>query len=91
MSNNEIKSKVDDLREYRRMIEDLQAEIDTITDEIKQHMTAEGVDEIRGADYKITWKAVTSNRIDSAALKAAYPDIASAFMKSSTSRRFNVA
>ena len=91
MNNNEIKSKVDDLREYRRMIEDLQAEVDAITDAIKQHMSAEGVDEIAGADFKITWKAVTSNRIDGAALKAAYPDIASAFTKSSTSKRFCVA
>lgn len=91
MSNNEIKSKVDDLREYRRMIEDLQAEVDAITDAIKAHMDAEGVDEIAGADFKVTWKAVTSNRIDSAALKAAYPEIAQAFTKSSTSKRFCVA
>ena len=91
MSNNENKSKVDDLREYKRMMEDLQAEIDAIQDEIKQHMSAEGVDEIAGADYKVTWKEVTTNRIDGAALKKAYPDIASTFTKATTSKRFCVA
>lgn len=91
MSINEIASKVAELRELRRMAEELQAEIDTITDAIKEHMSAEGVEEISGTDYKITWKAVTTNRIDGAALKKAYPDIASAFTKTTVSRRFNVA
>ena len=91
MSSIEIQGMVQELRELRRMAEELQAEIDTITDAIKQHMTATNADELTGADYKITWKAVTSARIDTAALKKAMPDLAEAFTKTSTARRFILA
>ena len=91
MSNIEIQGKVNDLRELRRMAEELQAEIDAITDTIKAHMTATNADELTDADYKITWKPVTSARIDTSALKKAMPDVAEAFTKTSTTRRFCVA
>lgn len=91
MSNIEIQSKVQELRELRRMADELQTEIDAITDTIKQHMTATNADELTGIDYKITWKAVTSARIDTAALKKAMPDVAEAFTKTSTARRFVLA
>lgn len=91
MSTIEMASKIQELRELRRMAEELQAEIDGITDSIKAHMTANGLEEITGTDYKVTWKSVTTNRIDTTALKKAMPDIAAAFTKASTSRRFNVA
>ena len=91
MSNVELQTKVNDLREYRRMVDDLQGEIDAITDSIKQHMTAAGLDEIAGADYRITWREVTTARLDGKALKAALPEIAEQFTKSTTARRFTVA
>ena len=48
-------------------------------------------EELRAGEYKVTWKAVTSSRLDTTALKKALPDVASRFMKSITSRRFCVA
>ena len=91
MSNIEIQGKVNDLRELRRMAEELQGEIDAITDAIKAHMNAAGADELTGADYKITWKLVTSDRLDTAALRKALPEIAERFSKTTTSRRFVLA
>lgn len=88
MSTNEINLKVSELRELKRMAEELQAEIDVLQDGIKDHMTAAGVDEILGIDYKITWKPVTTSRIDSSALKKALPDVAAQFLRETTSRRF---
>ena len=85
-----MNEKIKELRELRRMAEELQAEIDTIQDSIKAELTAQGVDELTGADWKITWKAVTSTRLDTAALKKALPDIAKRFSKTTTSRRFVV-
>ena len=38
--------------------------------------------------FKVTWKAVTSSRLDSAALKKSLPEIAERFMKQTTTRRF---
>lgn len=91
MSTIELSGKVKELRELRRMAEELQAEIDGITDTIKAEMTARNVDTLTGADWKATWKEVTSNRLDTAALKKALPDVAAAFTKASTSRRFTLA
>ena len=47
MSNIEIQGKVNDLRELRRMADELQAEIDAITDSIKARLTENP--EIHGA------------------------------------------
>ena len=77
MSNTEIQSKVNELRELRRMADELTAEIESIQDAIKAHMTAIDADTLTGTDYKITWKAM--------------PELAERFTKSSTSRRFTVA
>ena len=54
-------------------------------------MTAQNTDTLTGLDWKITWKRVTSNRIDSKALKAALPDVAAKYTKQTTSRRFVLA
>ena len=91
MGTIELDSKIKELRELRRMAEELQAEIDGITDTIKAEMTARNVDTLTGADWKATWKEVTSNRLDTAALKKALPDVAEQFTKTSTSRRFVLA
>lgn len=91
MSINEMESKVNELRELRRMAEELAVEISALEDSLKAHMTATGSDEIHGANFKITWKQVTSSRLDSKALKAAAPTIWEQFTKTTTSRRFIVA
>lgn len=46
---------------------------------------------ITAVAYKITWKAVTSSRLDSTALKKELPEVAARFLKTSTVRRFTVA
>lgn len=91
MGTLELDSKIKELRELKRMAEELQAEIDGITDTIKAEMTARNVDTLTGADWKATWKAVTSSRLDTAALKKALPQVAEQFTKTSTSRRFVLA
>lgn len=91
MGTIELDAKVKELRELRRMAEELAAEIDGLTDTIKAEMTARGVDELSGTDWKATFKAVTSSRLDTAALKKALPDVAAAFTKQSSTRRFVLA
>lgn len=86
-----LDSQIHELRELRRMADELAAAIDTIQDAIKAEMTAAGVDVLTGSDWKATWKSVTSSRIDTAALKKALPDLAAQFTKTSTVRRFSVA
>ena len=91
MSINEMDSRVKELRELRRMANELAAEIENITDSIKADMDAEGVDTINGVDWKVTYKTVTASRLDTNAFKKALPEFAAQFTKSTTSRRFCIA
>ena len=91
MSTTEMETKVNELRELRRMAEDLQAEIGALEDSLKAHMTAIGADEITGTTFKISWKSVASSRLDSKALKIAAPELYERFTKTTTARRFVVA
>lgn len=91
MSFSEMDTKIKEIRELKRMQEELTAELDALSDEIKRHMDAEGVDTISGTDWKVTYKAVTSSRIDTSALKKALPDLAQQFTKTTTARRFCIA
>lgn len=88
MSTSEITAKVTELQELKRMQEELTATIDAITDEIKAAMGDQ--EELSAGAFKVTWKAVTSSRIDTTALKKELPDIAARFLKTTTTRRFCV-
>ena len=90
MSINEMEAKVSELRELRRLADDLAAEIGALEDDLKAYMAANNADELHGPSFKITWKPVTSSRLDSKALKAAAPTIWEQFSRQTTSRRFVV-
>ena len=91
MSMNELEAKVAQLRELRRMAEELAGEIAATEDSLKAYMADNGTDELYGPSFKITWKEVTSSRLDSKALKAAVPELWQRFSKQTTASRFIVA
>ena len=91
MSMNELEAKVAQLRELRRMADELAGEIAATEDSLKAYMTANGTDELHGPSFKITWRDVTSSRLDSKALKSAAPELYDRFTKQTTTRRFIVA
>ena len=91
MATNELIRKLTELAELRRMAEDLNAEIEAIQNEIKTHMTAEATDTITAGAFKVTWKEVTSTRIDTTALRKDLPEIWQEYGKTTTTRRFSVA
>ena len=91
MSIDVINAKVKELRELRRMADELAGEIESLQDEIKAEMTAREVDTLTGFDWKVTYKTVKSSRLDSKALKAELPEVAARYMKETTSRRFLLA
>ncbi len=91
MSSTEINSKVKELRELRRMADEIAAEIDSIQDIIKKEMTARNVEEISGDDYKVTWKTIVSKRFDSAAFRSTHSELYNQYTKESISKRFMLA
>lgn len=91
MGTIELNGKIKELRSLKRLADELAGEIEALQDSIKAEMTARNVDTLTGDDWKVTWKAVTSNRMDTTALKKELPDIAARYTKASVSRRFTLA
>ena len=86
---NEIEAKARELRQLQALIEEAQAEAEAIKDALKAAMGDS--ESVQAGEYKITWKAVTSSRIDTTALRKALPDVAERFTRETTTRRFCVA
>lgn len=89
MSINEMESKIRELRQLQALIEEAQAEAEAIKDSIKAAMGDS--EALQAGEYKVTWKPVTSTRLDAAALRKALPDVAERFTRTTTTRRFTVA
>lgn len=88
MSIIELTTKAQELMELRRMQEELTAEIEALQDAIKEAMGTQ--ETITAGVFRISYKTVTSSRIDTTALKKALPDIAAQYMKTTTTRRFTI-
>lgn len=90
MSTLEINQAVDQLRELRRMADELEAEIEAVRDRIKAHMSAAQLEELTGKDWRITYKAVTSSRFDAKAFRKEHAVMAEKYTKQTTTRRLTV-
>ena len=92
MSIVELETRVTDLQELKRMREELEAEISGIEDQLKGYMTEEGIDTFTAGAFKVTWKEITSTRLDTTAMKKAMPaEVLAPFTKTTTTKRFSVA
>ena len=85
MSISEMEVKARELRQLQALIEEAQAEAEAIKDAIKAAMGDS--ESVQAGEYRITWKAVTSSRIDTSALRKALPDVAERFTKETVTRR----
>lgn len=87
----DINDIMKELAEYIRMQEEAAAMVESLKDQIKERMTAAGVDSLAGSEHKTTYKAVTSSRVDTTRLKKDLPEIAARYTKTTTARRFTFA
>ena len=83
-----IDNTMKELAEYIRLGEEINANIDALKDTLKAYMTEHNTDILAGNEHKATYKAVSSSRIDTTALKKDLPDIASAYTRTTESKRF---
>ena len=88
MSNPNLEPKIKELLELKRLKEELEAEIAGMEDEIKSVMGDEET-LIAGA-FKVSWTAYTSSRFDSTRFKKDHAELAAAYTKTTTTRRFSV-
>lgn len=89
MSINEMEAKIRELRQLQALIAEAEAEAEAIRDEIKAAMGEQEI--LLVGEYKVSYRSVTSSRLDTTALKRELPEIAQRFTRETTTRRFNVA
>ena len=88
MSNPNLEPKIKELLELKRLKEELEAEIAGMEDEIKSVMGDE--ETLLAGAFKVTWTPYTSSRFDSTKFKKDHADLAAAYTKTTTTRRFSV-
>lgn len=91
MSVNEMVAKIRELKELEAFIAQAESEAEAIKDAIKAQMTENNTEELTVDVFKVRWTTVSSERLDTTALKKALPDLAKQFTKTSTMRRFSIA
>ncbi len=87
-ANDSIITKVSDLMELRKMIEELQDEADVLTDEIQAYMGDE--ETMMAGTWKVTYKETVSRRMDTTALKKVLGDALEGYYKTVVTRPFKV-
>lgn len=88
IAQNNLDAIMQELAQYTRMAEEIAATVDSLKDILKKHMDENGLDSIAGSEHKASYKAVTSSRIDTTALKRDMPEIAAKYTKTTETRRF---
>lgn len=88
MSANEIQNKARELKELKVMKDELEAEISSIEDALKAAMGER--EELLCGEYKLTYQTVSSARFDSTRFKREHADLAAAYTRATTYRRFCV-
>ena len=91
MSQNEMISKIEQLREWEALLEEAQTEIEALRDCIKSQMLEQGTEELQVGAYIVRWTSVLSNRFDSTAFKKEYAELYKTYTKQVASKRFSIA
>jgi len=91
MSSHELTAKLLEYKQYKRLKEEAEAAMKALQEQITAHMEQQGTTEITVDIYRVTYKPVTSTRLNTTALKSARPDLFTQFSTTTTSKRFTVA
>lgn len=84
----EYKDKIKTYLELKEQIKTLERQAKEIENQIKHELKDAEYGFTPG--YSISWKNITSNRVDTEALKKKYAEVYKEVCKSTTSRRFNI-
>ena len=83
-----INETMRELAQYTRLQEEAAAMVEALKDQLKQYMNENQLETLAGDEHKVTYKTVTSSRIDTAALKKGHPDIVAQYTKTTETKRF---
>ena len=88
MSNPTMEAQINELLELKRMREELDNEITQAEEAIKAVMGDE--ETLFAGAFKVSWTPYTSSRFDSSRFKKDHAELAAAYTKTTTIRRFSV-
>ena len=88
MSNPTMEAQIKELLELKRMREELDNEITQAEEAIKAVMGDE--ETLLAGAFKVTWTPYTTSRFDSVRFKKDHAELAAAYTKTTTTRRFSV-
>ena len=88
----QLESKIEELNEIEKMMEELKAESEAIKDELKNEMSLRGLDQMEIGQYIVRWTSVLSSRFDTKRFKEEYGEnIYKQYTKEVSSMRFSIA
>ncbi len=90
MNTNELHAIIKEIKEYKLLKEEAEARIAELESVVKAEMHSQELNKMVIGEYKLSLTTVTSNRIDSTALKEKEPEIYNAFVKPLIYERFTV-
>lgn len=90
MDDLQMDEKLARFRRCRREMDTLKQEAEAIEQEVKAELEARGAEQVETAHYRVSWKTVSSTRLDARALKTERPEIYDRYAVTSTSKRFTV-
>ncbi len=90
MGNSDVIVRdIEELQELKRMRDEIDAAIEAASDKVKADLGTTETGTF--GPYKVTWKEVTSTRLDTVALRKTMPaDVLAPFMRTSTSRPLKI-
>lgn len=90
MDNKTINEKIVEIRNFENEIKQMQEIVDSLKDELKNEMTARGVEKLDTGVFKLTFKEIVSNRFDSKSFRKDNELLYKAYLKESFSKRFTI-
>ena len=79
-----------EIRELETFKAELESDIESKKDMMKEIMTSENVDDVKTDLFHIIWKKVISNRFDSTSFKKDNPGVYEKYTKQTESRPFKI-
>ncbi|MBQ4590934.1 MAG: hypothetical protein IJB20_02780 [Clostridia bacterium] len=90
MSQNELISKIEDLKALEQLIKEAEEEAEAIKDSIKAEMLEQNTEELIAGTYIVRWRTTLRSTFDTTSFKKKYDELYKAFTKQTTSRRFTI-
>lgn len=86
---NNYNNVMGEIAKYRTMKKEVDGILAGLEEELKQYMQETDKEELIGEEHTATYKAVTSKRLDTKALKLDMPKVYEKYSTVTTSARFN--